>query len=73
VRRKRRLGVPIERHAELIYTRIYEKLYNELYYAGAYSIKSKTLDGSFEVAHSTYEGNADQVFYKVVYVDSCTV
>jgi hypothetical protein len=66
--RKWRVGVPIEHHAELIYTRrIYEKFYNELYYAGAYAIKSRTSYCSFQVAHSTYDGNADQVFYKVVY------
>lgn len=68
MRRKRRVGVPIERHAELIYTRrIYEKFYNELYYAGGYAIKRRTSDGSFEVAHSAFDGNADQVFYKVDY------
>ncbi|CAD6258724.1 unnamed protein product [Miscanthus lutarioriparius] len=67
--RKHRVGVPIERHAELIYTRrIYEKFYNELYYAGGYAIKSRTSDGVFEVAHSLFDGNADQIFYKVVYV-----
>ncbi|CAD6228294.1 unnamed protein product [Miscanthus lutarioriparius] len=67
--RKCRVGVPIERHAELIYTRrIYEKFYNELYYAGGYAIKSRTSDGVFEVAHSLFDGNADQIFYKVVYV-----
>ena len=68
MRRKRRVGVPIERHTELIYTRrIYEKFYNELYYAGGYAINSRTSDGIFEVAHSALDGNPDQVFYKVLY------
>ncbi|XP_066380798.1 protein FAR1-RELATED SEQUENCE 1-like [Miscanthus floridulus] len=66
--RKHRVGVPIERHTELIYTRrIYEKFYNELYYAGGYAINSRTSDGIFEVAHSALDGNPDQVFYKVLY------
>ncbi|OQU86059.1 hypothetical protein SORBI_3003G007000 [Sorghum bicolor] len=68
MRRKRRVGVPIERHAESIYTRrMYDKFYNELYSSGGYVIKSKDNDGNFEVAHSYTDGNPDQVCYKVRY------
>ncbi|KAG0528690.1 hypothetical protein BDA96_05G033700 [Sorghum bicolor] len=68
MRRKRRVGVPIERHAESIYTRrMYDKFYNELYSSGGYVIKSKDNDGNFEVAHSYTDGNPDQVRYRVRY------
>jgi len=62
------VGVPIERHAESIYTRrMYDKFYNELYSSGGYVIKSKDNDGNFEVAHSYTDGNPDQVRYRVRY------
>jgi hypothetical protein len=60
--------VPIERHAESLYTRrTYDKFYNELYCSGGYMIKSRDADGVFEVAHSLSDGNPDQLRYKVMY------
>lgn len=67
--RKRRVGVPIERHAEALYTRkMYDKFYNKLYLSGGYEIKNRGTDGTFEVAHSLYDGNPDQIRYKVSHV-----
>ncbi|CAD6211561.1 unnamed protein product [Miscanthus lutarioriparius] len=44
--RRRRVGVPIERHAEAIYTReMHERFYNELYESGAYTIVDKSVNG----------------------------
>lgn len=68
MRRKRRVGVPIELHAESIYTRrMYDKFYNELYCSGGYAIKRMEPGGLFEVAHSCMDGNPEQLRYKVRY------
>jgi hypothetical protein len=48
MRRKRRVGVPIERHAETIYTRrMFERFYQELYESGGFLIKRRDDTGLF--------------------------
>jgi len=52
MRRKRRIGVPIERHTEEIYTRaMYERFNNELYHSGSYSIRQRLGTHDYMVAH----------------------
>lgn len=52
MRRKRRIGVPIERHAEAIYTRaMHEKFYNELYRAGSYTIERRAGGAEYRLVH----------------------
>lgn len=68
MRRKHRVGVPIERHAEQLYTRrMYDKLYNELYESGGFLVKGRDVDGLFVLAHSCAEGNPDQLTFTVRY------
>ena len=51
VSRKLRVGVPIEEHAEFVYTRaMFEKFYDELFESGRYFIESVHEDGSYCVA-----------------------
>jgi len=46
------LGVPIERHAEEIYTRAtYERFNYELYHSGSYSIRQRLGTHDYMVAH----------------------
>ena len=53
MQRKKRIGVPIERHAEAIYTRaMHEKFYNELYESGAYAIKDREGEDRFVLMHT---------------------
>lgn len=52
--RRLRIGVPIERHAELIYTRsMHERFYNELYESGAFVIVDKAANNMrFTIIHN---------------------
>lgn len=68
MRRKRRVGVPIERHAETIYTRrMYERFYQELYESGGFLIKRRDDTGLFEVSHVMDDDNLDGSRYRVNY------
>lgn len=65
---KRRVDMPIERHTDKIYTRrIQEKFYNELYESDGYVIKTIDDNGLFEVAHSAYNDNPNQLHVMVRY------
>jgi hypothetical protein len=60
MQRKKRIGVPIERHAEAIYTRaMHEKFYNELYESGAYAIKDREGEDRFVLMHTKEMGQED--------------
>lgn len=65
--RRRRIGVPIEIHAEEVYTRgMHEKFYNELYGAGAFAILEKSDSNElFKVVHTNEIGREDARVYKV--------
>lgn len=62
------MGVPIERHAETIYTRdIHERFYNELYESGAYTIADKSLNGQrYTVVHTNEIGCEQARQYDVI-------
>jgi hypothetical protein len=66
--RKRRVGVPIEIHAEAVYTReIHERFYNELFESGAYRIVDKSCNGQrFAVVHTNEIGCNDARRYDIV-------
>jgi hypothetical protein len=66
--RKRRVGVPIEIHAEAVYTReIHERFYNELFESGAYRIVDKSGNGQrFAVVHTNEIGCNDARRYDIV-------
>ena len=50
VPRKLRVGVPIENHANTIYTRaMYEKFYDELFESGRFAITSKISESEYLV------------------------
>ncbi|CAD6257791.1 unnamed protein product [Miscanthus lutarioriparius] len=68
MRRKRRIGVPIERHAEEIYTRaMYERFNNELYHSGSYSIRQRLGTHNYMVAHfKETEGPEQRAFIEHV-------
>jgi hypothetical protein len=65
--RKRRVGVPIEGHAEAVYTReIHERFYNELYESGAYTIVEKSGNAQrFAVVHTNEIGCNDARKYVI--------
>ncbi|XP_021321752.1 protein FAR1-RELATED SEQUENCE 5 [Sorghum bicolor] len=66
MKRKRRIGVPIERHAEEIYTRaMYDRLYNELYHAGSYLIKGRGADEAYILVHYKEDGATDEKLFLV--------
>ncbi|RLM69233.1 hypothetical protein C2845_PM17G11090 [Panicum miliaceum] len=53
VSRKLRVGVPIEEHAEKVYTRsMYEKFYDELFEAGKHSVKAIEEEGQYVVSRT---------------------
>jgi hypothetical protein len=55
VKRRQRIGVLIERHAEEIYTRaMYERFNDELYYLGSYTIQASSSVNEYIVSH--YKG-----------------
>ncbi|KAG0540465.1 hypothetical protein BDA96_03G411500 [Sorghum bicolor] len=61
VSRRRRIGVPIEQHAETIYTRaMHERFYNELYESGSFAIVEKGIqEERFTVVHTKEIGRDD--------------
>jgi hypothetical protein len=65
--RKKRLGMPIEMHAESIYTReMHNRFYNELYEAGSYTILDKSVSGqSFTVVHNNELDKTEPRKFKV--------
>jgi len=66
MQRKRRIGVPLERHAEEVYTRaMYERLYNELYRAGSYVMKGRDKADGYLVVHYKELGTADERIFVV--------
>ena len=53
--------MPIERHAEAIYTRaMYERFNHELYYSGSYAIKERSISNDYILAHFKEAGSRDE-------------
>jgi hypothetical protein len=67
MQRKRRIGVPLERHAEKVYTRaMYERLYNELYQAGSYVMKGRNKADGYVLVHYKELGSTDERLFVVM-------
>lgn len=56
--RKLRIGVPIEQHANEIYTRaMYEMFCDELFHSGSFAIDNALGNGVFTLVERNFDGN----------------
>jgi hypothetical protein len=65
-RRRRRIGVPIEKHAEDIYTRaMYDRFSDELYYSGSYTLQAGSRTEEYRLTHYRGVGKAEERTYTI--------
>lgn len=66
--RQKRMGLPIEEHAEEVYTRaMHDRFYSELYESGSYILQSKsTCNQRFTVVHNKEKDNPEAKTYSVI-------